>query len=105
MQMNQAIDAPKPFTLTSGGPANTGSALNIHVYLRSSAADCFFQVQRSARSSKAAPRQGRNESAERQIAEAPHKRRDEIRAASEKSYIEHGLGGGWQRSLHWHAPC
>src|SRR3989337_2394584 len=27
----------------SGGPANTGSALNIHVYLRSSAADCFFQ--------------------------------------------------------------
>src|SRR3989337_1227082 len=29
----------------SGGPANTGSASNIHVYLRSSAADCFFQDQ------------------------------------------------------------
>jgi len=27
-----------------GGLANTGSALNIRVYLRSSAADCFFQV-------------------------------------------------------------
>src|SRR4030042_2501270 len=26
-----------------GGLANTGSALNIHVYLRSSVADCFFQ--------------------------------------------------------------
>jgi len=27
-----------------GGLADTGGALNIHVYLRSSAADCFFQV-------------------------------------------------------------
>ncbi|HJX18219.1 MAG TPA: hypothetical protein VJ437_08485 [Acidiferrobacterales bacterium] len=28
-----------------GGLVNTGSALNIRVYLRSFAADCFFQVQ------------------------------------------------------------
>ncbi|HJX18487.1 MAG TPA: hypothetical protein VJ437_09855, partial [Acidiferrobacterales bacterium] len=27
-----------------GGLANTGSALNIRVYLRSSAAGCFFKV-------------------------------------------------------------
>ena len=33
-----------------GGPANTGSASNIRVYLRSSAADCFFWVDRSGRS-------------------------------------------------------
>ena len=26
-----------------GGPENNASALNIRVYLRSSAADCFFQ--------------------------------------------------------------
>jgi hypothetical protein len=39
--MNQAMDALKPFTLF-GGLANTGSALNIRVYLRSSAANCFF---------------------------------------------------------------
>src|SRR4030067_52978 len=29
----------------SGGPPKTGSTLNIDVYLRSSAADCFFQDQ------------------------------------------------------------
>jgi hypothetical protein len=40
--MNPVMDAPKPFT-TFGGLANTGSALNIHVYLRSSAVNCFFQ--------------------------------------------------------------
>src|SRR3990170_3003432 len=37
-------EAVQPF----GGLANAGSALNIHVYLRSSAADCFFQVDCSA---------------------------------------------------------
>jgi hypothetical protein len=36
MQMNQAIDTPGPFTLC-GGLANTGSALNIRVYLRQNA--------------------------------------------------------------------
>jgi hypothetical protein len=34
--MNHAIDAPKPFA-PFGGLANTGGALNIRVYLRSSA--------------------------------------------------------------------
>jgi len=37
--MNQVMDAPRPFTLLL---ANAGSAMNIQVYLRSSAADCFF---------------------------------------------------------------
>src|SRR4030065_458546 len=34
-----------------GGLANTGSALNIRVYLRSSAADCFFQDEWTSRMS------------------------------------------------------
>jgi hypothetical protein len=33
MQMHHVMDASKPFT-TFGGQANTGSALNIRVYLR-----------------------------------------------------------------------
>jgi len=41
--MNHAVDAAKPF-ITFGGLANTGSALNIRVYLCSSAANCFFSV-------------------------------------------------------------
>jgi hypothetical protein len=41
--MQHAMDALKPFTLF-GELANTGSALNIRVYLRSSAANCFFQI-------------------------------------------------------------
>jgi hypothetical protein len=41
--MNPAMDAPRPLTLFDG-LANAGSALNIHVYLRPSAANCFFQV-------------------------------------------------------------
>jgi hypothetical protein len=40
-KMNLAIDAPRPFTLF-GGLVNTGSALNIHFYLCSSAAEHRF---------------------------------------------------------------
>ena len=40
--MNHAMDAPRPFTFI-GELANTGGSLNIRIYLRSSAADCFFQ--------------------------------------------------------------
>jgi len=43
--MNHAVYAPRPFTLI-GGLANTGSALNIRVYLCSSAADCFPELPR-----------------------------------------------------------
>jgi hypothetical protein len=39
--MHHAVYALKPFS-PFGGLANSGSILNIHVYLRSSAADCFF---------------------------------------------------------------
>jgi len=37
MQMHQAIHP-------IGELANTDSALNVHVYLRSSVANCFFQI-------------------------------------------------------------
>jgi len=39
--MNHVIDALKP-SAPFGGPANTDSALNIRIVLRSSAANCFF---------------------------------------------------------------
>src|SRR4030067_194581 len=43
MKTNESCHGRTGAIHPSGGLANTGSALNNHDYLRSSAADCFFQ--------------------------------------------------------------